>query len=34
MLRRFMKYYRPYLALLIWVIVGTFAMAGTCLDDL
>ncbi len=28
MLRRFMKYYRPYLALLIWVIVGTFAMAG------
>ncbi len=24
----FMKYYRPYLALLIWVIVGTFAMAG------
>ncbi len=23
-----MKYYRPYLALLIWVIVGTFAMAG------
>ncbi len=28
MLRRFMKYYRPYLAMLVWVIVGTFVMAG------
>lgn len=23
-----MKYYRPYLAMLVWVIVGTFVMAG------
>ena len=28
MIRRFMKYYRPYMHILIWVIVGTFAMAG------
>ncbi len=28
MLRRFMKYYQPYLAMLVWVIVGTFVMAG------
>ena len=28
MIRRFMKYYRPYMHILIWVILGTFAMAG------
>ena len=28
MIRKFMKYYRPYMHILIWVIVGTFAMAG------
>ena len=28
MVRRFMKYYRPYMTLLIGVIIGTFAMAG------
>ncbi len=28
MLSRFMKYYRPYLAILVGVIAGTFAMAG------
>ena len=28
MIRRFMKYYRPYMHILIWVIVGTFVMAG------
>lgn len=28
MLSRFMKYYRPYLGILVWVVAGTFAMAG------
>ncbi len=28
MIQRFMKYYKPYMTMLIGVIVGTFAMAG------
>jgi|GEM_PF-5594035 len=28
MITRFMKYYRPYMKILVWVIIGTFAMAG------
>ena len=28
MIRNFMHYYKPYMKLLIGVIIGTFAMAG------
>lgn len=28
MITRFMKYYKPYMKILVWVIIGTFAMAG------